>query len=348
MSDLRSPPPGNAALLAAHEKARRASLTKANLEKLTAALQKRVAEQDELLAAATGALEPIEVSPIVPAARSGTHPEAAYVMLASDWHPGAIVRSKEVEGRNEFNIDIANARAERFWQSNLKLLQVHRASWNVNQVVLWLGGDLMENWLHEESSTSTSMSPTQETKWMYTELSRGLQFMLDHFDCERIVVVTSNGNHGRNTKRKWATGAFLTSYEFLVYELLQMRFGDRIEFQLGYGYENHYTIHGLRICFHHGDEVQYNGGVGGIYPALYRRINATQNADLHCFGHHHQLGFAPRAIGNGSLVGLTAYAATKGFTPEPPQQASFIVDAKYHVPSGMNPVFVQEPRRGRK
>lgn len=349
MSDLRSPPPGSG-LLAAHERARRAELTKSNLERLVGELQEQLRERDNLLAAAAGALEPREVASIVPLGKPGTLPPAAYVMLASDWHLGERVRPEEVRGLNEYNPEIAQERAERFWKANLTMLRTARAAWDVRQVVLWLGGDFITNWIHEELVSENWLSPTEETRLGYDTLSRGLEFVLAEYDCERVVVVTSSGNHGRTTVKKHSAGAFRTSYEFLCYQLLEQRFQGRVEFQLGYGYENHLTVMGVPFTFHHGDEVQFNGGVGGIYPALYRRMHRTDagRAAHHCYGHHHTLSFAPRATGNGSLIGPNSYGLSKGFAPEEPQQASFVVDGKRKVVGGMWPILVREARRGRK
>jgi hypothetical protein len=352
MSDLKSPPPGNA-LLAAHERARRASLTKANLEKLVRGQQLRIGELEELLAAAAGALEPRELAAIGDPQQPGVLPIATYIALASDWHLGERVRSVEVNGLNEYNPDIACQRAERFWQANLTMLNISRAAWDIRQIVVWLGGDFMTNWIHEELVSENFLSPTEETKLVYDVLSSGLEFILARYDCERVVVLTSSGNHGRNTHKKHAAGSFRTSYEFLVYQLLEERFKGRVEFQLGYGYENHYTVHGMDFSFHHGDKVRSQGGVGGIYPALYRRIHRTGagaggTPRHHCYGHHHTESFAPLATGNGSLIGPSPFSVGEGFTSEPPQQASLVVDAKRKAIGAMWPIFVKEPRRGRR
>jgi hypothetical protein len=351
VSDLRSPPPGSD-VLALAEKARRASLTKANLEKLVAALQRQVAEKDALLAALTGLGDerPVRAIEAVPA-KQGTLPQAAYISLLSDAHLDERVRPAEVRHLNEFTPEIAHERMQQFWQKNLTMLHTARKTWDVRTYVQWLGGDLQTGWIHDELVSENYLSPFEAAEFVYDEVEAGLKFLLDRSDCERIVVVTSNGNHGRNTDKMWASGSWRNSYEYHIYKFLLKRFADtpRIEFQLGQGYENHLTVHGLRIRFHHGDEVKYKGGVGGIYPALYRRINEVNSgpdkADLDCLGHHHRLGFGPRAFTNGSVIGFNHYAATKGFAPEEPQQASFVVDAVRQIPVAMWPILVNEPRR---
>jgi hypothetical protein len=351
-SDLRSPPPG-AGLLEAHEKARKASLTKANLERLVVELQRKLSEKDALLDALSGLSEERTVAPIEAlAGKQSPLPQATYVSLLSDAHLDERVRPVEVRNLNEFTPEIAHERMQQFWQKNLTMLQAMRKTWDIRTYVQWLGGDLQTGWIHDELVSENYLSPLEAAEFVYDEVEAGLKFLLDQSDCERIVVVTSNGNHGRNTDKMWASGSWRNSYEFHIYKFLRKRFAEdtRIEFQLGQGYENHLTVHGLRIRFHHGDEVKYKGGVGGIYPALYRRINEVNagpdKADLDCFGHHHRLGFAPRAFGNGSVIGYNHYAATKGFAPEEPQQASFVVDSVRKIPVAMWPILVKEPRRG--
>lgn len=351
-SDLRSPPPGSG-LLETTEKLRRASLSKANLEKVVVELQHRLAEKSALLEALTGLAEERTVAPIEAAPRKqGALPEGTYVSLLSDAHLDERVRPVEVRGINEYKPEIAHERMQQFWQKNLLMLQAARKTWEVRTYIQWLGGDLQTGWIHDELISENYLSPFEAAEFVYDEVEAGLKFLLDHSDCERIVVATSNGNHGRNTDKMWASGAWRNSYEFHIYKFLSKRFADssRIQFQLGQGYENHLTVHGLRIRFHHGDEVKSRGGVGGIYPALYRRVNEVNSgpdkADLDCFGHHHRLGFAPRAFGNGSVIGYNHYAATKGFAPEEPQQASFVVDSVRQIPAAMWPILVKEPRRG--
>lgn len=306
------------------------------------------------LSAVLGTLDEFKAKPVSPIValkkNKGLLPEATLVMMATDWHMGERVRPSQVRGKNEYNPEIAQERAENYFIRCLKLLKMARNGWNVNQIVLWLGGDLMTGYIHEEYLMENFLSPTEEMLLVYQTFMRGIKFILAEYDVERIIIPTSNGNHGRGQQKK-ITADFRTSYEFLLYQLLAAAFVDepRVEFQIGQGYENFVTCYGKTIGMHHGDEVMYNSGVGGIYPAYYRRIHRTSaGADapvVWMIGHHHTLGFAPGAFSNGSLIGPTPFGVNKGYKPEPAQQGIFLMDEESDRPSFMNPVYVDKPTR---
>lgn len=293
------------------------------------------------------------VAPIRTLKRDGGLPEATYVALASDWHMGERVRKNQVQGLNEYNPEIAAERAHKYFRSNLIMLQASRSAWNVNQLLLWLGGDLMTGYIHEEYLMENFLTPTEELLLCFETISAGLRFILAEYDVERVVIVTNQGNHGRGQQKK-ITADYRTSYEHLLYQLLRKAFEHepRIQWQIGDGYLNTFELYGVTIDFHHGDEVMYAGGVGGIYVPLYRRIQRLgSGAIVDVSGHHHELGFAKGIAKNGSLIGPTPYGLNKGFKPEPAMQGSFIVDAKHKIPCAMNPIFVEtrsDPARLRR
>ncbi len=178
-------------------------------------------------------------------------------------------------------------------------------------------------------------------------MRRGIDFMLKESDLRHILIPTNHGNHGRSTAKKRQSNSHLNSFEWMLYRLLEDHYADedRVSFQVANGYHNVVDLYGVKIRFHHGDELSYNSGVGGITVPLYRRIGRQaaggQRVDLDVIGHFHQLGFPKLAVTNGSLIGWNAYAENKGLGYEPAQQGSFVVDAKYKVFSAMNPILVE-------
>lgn len=290
--------------------------------------------------------------PIKANGKRGPLPQATYVAVGSDWHMGARVRKREVRGLNEFSPAIAAARAEQFFKRNLLMLQAARSAWDIRRVLLALLGDLMENFLHEENYSENCLTPQEELPFIFEVLVAGIRYILDHYDVEELLIATAHGNHGRDTKRMHAAGSFRRSHEFMLYKLLMLHFKDepRVKWQLGMGYEHVVNLYGFKVRLSHGDGIRFHGGVGGISPALYRRlgrtaVGAVERIDLDVMGHFHMLSFLPRAFVNGSLIGYNAYAQREGFSYEDPMQLSFVVDERHRVPSNMNPIFVAEPRR---
>lgn len=289
--------------------------------------------------------------------KKGTPPAATYVMLASDWHWGERVRPENVGGRNEYSPEIAEERATQFWKSNLIMLNAARAAWTIDQGLLWLGGDLMTGAIHEEYLEENFLSPVEEALAIFDHLKGAIPHFLNESGLESLLIVTSNGNHGRTGLRIKISTYAKNSYEWLLYQMLARYFENdsRIKFQIGTGYNNLVDLYGFRIQFHHGDAVGYGGGIGGLAIPVNKRIGrAAQSVPirwegtnkgavhLNVFGHFHQLQYPKGFIGNGSLIGWNDFAERIGCSYEDPQQCSFVVDNRFKVVSNWNPIIVDK------
>lgn len=299
---------------------------------------------------------PLEVKAIQ---SKGSLPEATYVMLASDWHVGERVDATHVQGKNEYSPEIARERAERFWRSNLTMIRAARSAWNVNQALLWLGGDLITGYIHEEYMEDNFLSPIEEALLARELLVSGIKFVLDEYEVDRLWVLTSNGNHGRTGKKKVSSYA-KNSFEWMLYHLLAAEFASepRVDFQVANGYHNVASLYGFRVAFSHGDALRFSGGVGGVTIPGNKRIGRAalslpiewegtllDKPHLHVWGHYHELMYPKTFIQNGSLIGWNDFAEWLGCTYERPQQASFVVDSRHRAVSNFNPIFVTKPSK---
>ena len=259
--------------------------------------------------------------------------EAVAIALASDWHVEETVESASVNGLNEYRLPIAKTRIEKFFSTIARLTEIERHGAKIDDLILWLGGDLMTGMIHEELAESNSKTPTQVILWLQDRLADGLATLKPHF--KRILLPTSYGNHGRTTiKPRHATGA-AHSYEWLLYRILEGRFADdqQIEFQIADSYFNFMTVFDRRLRFHHGDGLKYQGGIGGLTIPTEKAIaswNKSPNrADLDLFGHWHQFQQSRTWLCNGSLIGYNAYALSVVKAAfEPPTQTYFLLDKK--------------------
>jgi hypothetical protein len=258
--------------------------------------------------------------------------EAVAIALASDWHVEETVESSSVNGLNEYNLPTAKRRIEKFFSTIARLTEIERHGAKIDDLILWLGGDLMTGMIHEELAESNSKTPTQVILWLQDRLADGLATLKPHF--KRILIPTSYGNHGRTTvKPRHATGA-AHSYEWLLYRILEGRcHGDQqIEFQIADSYFNFMTVFDRRLRFHHGDGLKFQGGIGGLTIPTEKAIaswNKSPNrADLDLFGHWHQYQQARHWLCNGSLIGYNAYALSIKASFEPPTQTYFLLDKK--------------------
>jgi len=289
-------------------------------------------------------------------------PAAAYVMCASDWHMGERVRPETIGYRNEYSPSIAQERARQFFESQLQMLKGARASWEINQGVLWLGGDLMTGYIHEEYQEENFLSPVEEALLIHETLTAGIQYLLDESDFEHLLVPANYGNHGRTGQKLKVSSGAKNSFEWLAYQHLARRFENepRVTFQVAAGYHQAVDLYGFRISFHHGDAITYQGGIGGVTIPANKRIQRIQSTlpprfeltdqgptHLDVFGHHHELMYPRLFVQNGSLIGWNAYAERLGCAYQDPLQCSFVVDERYKVVSNFNPILVTPRRRGK-
>lgn len=316
-------------------------------------------ERAGLLAEVDGRPDPKPIT-IRRRGKKGAKPQATYFALASDWHVGERVRPETVGWRNEYFPEIAAERAAQFFESNLTMLNAARSAWEIKEGVLWLGGDLITGYIHEEYQSENYLSPTEESLLAFDLLNRGIRFLLDRSDLEKIRVPTNHGNHGRTTTRYRVSAHYRNSYEFMLYELLARRWSGepRLEFSIARGYHNVVDAYGVGVRFHHGEQIGYQGGIGGLAIPANRRIGRQAAGEkklpadlagppilLDCIGHYHQLQYPQSLIVNGSLIGWNDFADSKGFGYEPPQQASFVIDEKYRIVSAFSPIVVAKAKK---
>jgi hypothetical protein len=351
-----------AKVLAARRKKEKELLEKRETRQVVKELERELAEAGARHDFLDTLIEAPEPEPYKVKKRPGqgrTLPAATYVMPTSDWHMGERVRPETISNRNEYTPEIAQERAEQFWKSHLLMLEGARAMWDVRDAVLWLGGDLMTGYIHEEYLEENFLSPVEEALLVHETLVAGINLFLERSDLDHILVPTNHGNHSRTGEKLKVASEARNSFEWLAYQHLRLHFADepRLTFQIASGYHNTVDLYGFRINFHHGHKIGFQGGVGGIsIPANKRiqrlaasfplRFEHTDQGPTHLdvFGHWHELEYPRWFIKNGSLIGWNLYAEAKGLSFQDPLQCCFVVDDQYKTVSHFNPIFVT-PRK---
>jgi hypothetical protein len=268
---------------------------------------------------------------IEPVKGSGTS-EATPIIVASDWHIEERVGS-EVGSLNRFSLAIAHARAERFFQSGLRLVQLLNKDVTINTVVLALLGDFITNDIHgAENAELNEVQPIHAIIEAQNMLASGIEFWLEHSD-KQLVIVCHSGNHSRTTQTTRFSSENGHSLEFLMYKHLAayFRHEPRITFIVPDAPHSYLDIYDTTIRFQHGHMIKYGGGVGGIYIPTNKAIaqwNKARHADLDVFGHFHQLRDGGNFLVNGSLIGYNAFALSIKADYEPPKQLLFMMDKK--------------------
>jgi hypothetical protein len=272
--------------------------------------------------------------------------EATAWALAGDWHVEENVRPEQVNGLNEFSLDIADRRIERYYQNVLRLLEINRNGAEISTIVHALLGDFFSGHIHEDLVEVTELSPTESVKWLVRRLEGGIRLLLDHADPKRLIVPCVIGNHSRLTKKPRVATAHKHSLEWLMYQWLADRFEHekQVEFRIAEGYHLPVICHGFHVRVHHGDWMRYQGGIGGLSIPLLKAIaqwDKAIRADLDVIAHWHQWCDYGKAVVNGALIGWTPFAAKVKATYEPPSQGFFLIDAEHRRKTMVTPVFLE-------
>jgi hypothetical protein len=268
---------------------------------------------------------------IQPREGSGTS-EGTVFAVASDWHSEERVKPETVSNLNSFTLEDAKSRATRFFQSSLRLTRLLQQDIKINTMVVPLLGDFISNDIHEEAVELAQLEPMHAITFARDLLVSGVEFLLEHSKLE-LVFPCHSGNHARTTRKPRNATESGHSLEYLMYLHLAdyFRKEKRVTFQVAPGYHSYLEVYGQTIRLHHGHDVQYQGGVGGIYIPVNKAIaqwNKGRHADLDVFGHFHQMRDGGNFICNGSLIGYNAFALAIKADYEPPKQALFLMDKK--------------------
>ena len=270
--------------------------------------------------------------------------DATAILAFSDWHIEEFVDGETVSGpggaRNHYDLTIAEARVQEMMRRALRLLEHEGTLAKIRRVVVFCGGDFISGDIHED--TPTQLPPLAATRLAGQWLTGCIAQLAAIYP--EVIVVTSNGNHGRTTKKPSISCDHLLSYEHNLYCMMAAQNTlPNVHYQLGVGYHNWLDIDGFRVRFHHGQAIKSNGAIGGISISANKAIaqwNRMDKADLDVFGHHHQFSWSyGRFVSNASLIGWNAFANFIKAEYQPPSQTLIVVDKDRGVTKAL-PIFV--------
>lgn len=252
------------------------------------------------------------------------------VFLFSDWHIEEEIRPQQVRGKNEFNLEIADQRIQRLGNKAVEYALSRKSETDIPEVVVWLGGDFMSGYIHEELMTINQLSPPDAIIWVKSRISAILRHIASNFP--KVRVVCNVGNHGRTTHKRWMHNGQRNSYEWLMYHVIadEMKASgvQNIEFFIPESYFAEFSVFETAVRTHHGDNVMYGGGVGGPSIPINKAIAAwdvAEQVDIDYFGHLHTFIDHHRWCMNGSLIGYSPYSvAIKAKYQRPLQVVDFI------------------------
>lgn len=275
--------------------------------------------------------------------------EGTFVAGLSDLHSEEMVVPSASTFDNAYSLEICDLRLGRFFSSVEWLINSKRPAFQLRDVVLWYGGDLMTGHLHDENVETGQLSQVETILWLMPRLVAGVRQILRDEQIEVLTLVCSYGNHGRNTKKPMRARGAQHSYEWMMYQQI----ADALKPEIAAGRvrvladpsaHQYVQVYDYTVHFHHGDETNYGGGVGGIMIPLNKAIaqwNKVRRADLNNFGHWHQLIQTGDMTVNGCGIGYNAYGMSIKASPEPAQQFSYIIDSK-RCKCEMTPIWLED------
>lgn len=272
-------------------------------------------------------------------------------LMLSDWHWGEVVDPAQVEFFNEYNLEIANRRADRVFNKSLDLLLSNQSGQTYDGFTLILGGDMFSGNIHEELRI-TNDAPIHDCVLSLAEkLAAGICEVAKNFPWVYVPGVV--GNHGRIDRKPTAKFAVKDNYDWLLYNivarLVHGRLGDacNVEFDISTSLDLRYQLYNTRYLLTHGDQVKGGSGVGGFWPSMMKVAHRKQQRavkggtggfDYMVCGHFHKYGNVANVIVNGTLKGYDEWVYQQNFEWELPTQALWVTHPEYGI-TGHLPVY---------
>lgn len=273
-------------------------------------------------------------------------------LLATDWHWGEVIQPAQVGGVNEYNLEIAHTRARHLITQTFDLLNSHMVNPKYPGIVFALGGDMLSGDIHDELRDTNDIPLIPAVVDLFGVLIWCIETLAEKFG--KVFVPAVTGNHGRNTQKIRAKDRAFTSFDWLVYTLLEKHFAkdSRVSFLVPEGSDAYYRIYGHRYLLTHGDQFRGGDGmIGALGPIIRgdhkkrsRNNQIDMGYDTLLLGHWHQLIQMNRLIVNGSLCGYGEYAYQGNFPFEEPKQALWITHPVHGITFSM-PVHAEPVKK---
>jgi len=265
--------------------------------------------------------------------------QATAIVCANDWHVEETIDPASVGGVNEFNLDIADRRIARLWKKAAYLIEFARKISDVDEVIVWAGGDLINGLIHEEFQQSNSMGMNDVLDYVRDHLVSGIKKLAHDTKCSHLRFLGSYGNHGRMQPHKRIHTARQNSFEVSIYSnVIALITADRelagmFSYEVADGPLLIADIQGWRCRFNHGDNLKFYGGLAGITGPVNKAVAAWNQvygyAELDVIGHFHQFLTTPNFVACGCLCGYDPYAASINAKWQLPSQTLIVVDRAY-------------------
>lgn len=322
-------------------KTRKLNINKRAVDKKLRAAYDRITELENQLDTVIKIKEQDDGRIIVPKPDKNLKHPAIPCVLWSDWHIEETVNPRTINHVNEYNVAIAEQRSFTLFENTVKMINKEKHYSDITSIFVWLGGDFITGYIHEELEEENELSPLEAVRVAKKLIIGGIEYLAKETGIPNIIVRCNWGNHGRVQKKKRVATSYKNSYEFHMYHEIKDYFaGTSVKVLLDESRESYTRLFDkYDIRTWHGDNIRYSGGIGGVTVPLRKfimRQDQNRKADYNLIGHFHQCWqVTENCQMNGSMIGYNAYAQELGCRMEPPMQALQMLSYKhgFYAPS---------------
>lgn len=263
-------------------------------------------------------LPELEEDPVWLDSTSTLNTELVPVFCLSDTHIGAVVYPENINGINQYDVEIAERRINELVDDFIKIHKINLSNYSYPGCVLILGGDIIEQAMHgaEESNELTVSDQVIKSTSILVNV---IQKLLSAFG--KVAAFAVSGNHGRLIADKYVktVNRFDNSLEKIVYHFVSSHFSGNSDFSMTTSSSDivHFSINGLRHRLEHGDQIRFTGqAISGPLNSWERArlkrsgVDSAVNKpfDVLIFGHFHTHAVMAKMIAMDSTKGYDAYA----------------------------------------
>lgn len=259
------------------------------------------------------------------------------VMQISDGHMGAVQHPDEIEGFNEFNPDICEARQINYALKFIDWVNMHRSSYWINDCAVIVTGDLISGDIHEELKITNSMPSPMQVVRAAEVLTKQIALIAPNFTKVTVHFIVED-NHSRLTKKPQMKESGYNSLNYLVGKIAQIYLEkhSNVEFLIYPQFEKVIHVERIQYLICHGHKIM--GWMGIPWYSIERKVSKESAARMqiimnditkakqvgfhkYVFGHYHTPFDSALYACCGSVSGCDSYDHSAGRFARPTQSA---------------------------
>lgn len=259
------------------------------------------------------------------------------ILPLSDIHWGEIVKPADINGLNEYDIEISKNRHIELFKRNYEYAQ----SFGCEELQIFMLGDIFSGNIHDELRENNEMPITKCISKYYSFICGLIDAYKGLYKNVHIHCVV--GNHARTTQKFQFKNKGVDNYEYILYTFLEDHYNnsnDNVTVHLGESVVHFADVGEQRWKLEHGD--RYKGGSAFVSPlsttvrdnfkeqAIFAAIGQTFDAVMmghwHIGGIWYLPGTSTPVYLNPSLIGPGEYSVHNLHSAFPASSYSFITN----------------------